>query len=46
MNAPAKLIVLALIPGLMPVAPARRGSIDIAGALASERVKYWTPSDA
>jgi EmrB/QacA subfamily drug resistance transporter len=32
-NIPIALIVLALVPGLMPSAPARRGSIDIAGAV-------------
>ena len=32
-NLPIALLVLALTPGLMPVAAARRGSIDIAGAL-------------
>jgi EmrB/QacA subfamily drug resistance transporter len=31
-NIPIALIVLAVIPGLMPSAPARRGSIDLAGA--------------
>jgi EmrB/QacA subfamily drug resistance transporter len=32
-NIPIALIVLALVPGLMPSAPARRGSIDVAGAV-------------
>jgi EmrB/QacA subfamily drug resistance transporter len=32
-NLPIALLVLALTPGLMPSAAARRGSIDIAGAL-------------
>jgi EmrB/QacA subfamily drug resistance transporter len=32
-NIPIALAVLALVPGLMPAAPARRGSIDVAGAL-------------
>jgi len=32
-NIPIALIVLALVPALMPAAPARRGSIDLAGAL-------------
>jgi EmrB/QacA subfamily drug resistance transporter len=32
-NIPIALIVLAAVPGLMPSAPARRGSIDIAGAI-------------
>jgi EmrB/QacA subfamily drug resistance transporter len=32
-NIPIALIVLAAVPGLMPSAPARRGSIDIAGAV-------------
>jgi MFS family permease len=32
-NIPIALVVLALVPGLMPAAPARRGSIDLAGAL-------------
>jgi MFS family permease len=32
-NIPIALIVLAVTPGLMPSAPARRGSIDIAGAV-------------
>jgi EmrB/QacA subfamily drug resistance transporter len=32
-NIPIALLVLAVTPGLMPSAPARRGSIDIAGAL-------------
>ena len=32
-NIPIALIVLAVVPGLMPSAPARRGSIDIAGAI-------------
>ena len=32
-NVPIALLVLAVTPGLMPGAPARRGSIDIAGAL-------------
>jgi EmrB/QacA subfamily drug resistance transporter len=32
-NLPIALLALALIPGLMPAAPARRGSIDLAGAL-------------
>jgi EmrB/QacA subfamily drug resistance transporter len=32
-NLPIALLVLALTPGLMPGAPARRGSIDLAGAL-------------
>jgi MFS family permease len=32
-NIPVALIVLALTPGLMPAAPARRGSIDVLGAL-------------
>ncbi len=32
-NIPIALIVLAAIPALMPDAPARRGSIDLAGAL-------------
>jgi EmrB/QacA subfamily drug resistance transporter len=31
-NIPIALIVLAVTPGLMPGAPARRGSIDLAGA--------------
>src|SRR3954452_8394081 len=31
-NLPIALLVLALTPGLMPSAPARRGSLDIAGA--------------
>ena len=31
-NIPIALAVLALVPGLMPAAPARRGSIDLAGA--------------
>ena len=31
-NIPIALLVLALIPSLMPSVPARRGSIDIAGA--------------
>ena len=31
-NVPIALMVLALIPSLMPSAPARRGSIDLAGA--------------
>ena len=32
-NIPIALLVLALTPGLMPAAPARRGSIDFGGAL-------------
>jgi EmrB/QacA subfamily drug resistance transporter len=32
-NIPIALLVLAVTPGLMPSAPARRGSIDIAGAI-------------
>lgn len=32
-NVPIALLVLAVIPTLMPEAPARRGSIDLAGAL-------------
>src|SRR5687767_13985017 len=32
-NIPIALLVLAVTPGLMPGAPARRGSIDIAGAV-------------
>ena len=32
-NIPIALLVLALTPGLMPGAPARRGSIDVAGAV-------------
>jgi MFS family permease len=32
-NIPIALVVLALVPRLMPTAPARRGSIDLAGAL-------------
>jgi EmrB/QacA subfamily drug resistance transporter len=32
-NIPIALLVLAVTPGLMPSAPARRGSIDFAGAL-------------
>jgi EmrB/QacA subfamily drug resistance transporter len=32
-NIPIALIVLAVVPGLMPSAPARRGSIDVAGAV-------------
>ena len=32
-NIPIALIVLATVPGLMPSAPARRGSIDLAGAV-------------
>jgi MFS family permease len=32
-NLPIALLVLALVPALMPAAPARRGSIDLAGAL-------------
>src|SRR3954452_16129314 len=32
-NIPIALLVLAVTPGLMPSVPARRGSIDIAGAL-------------
>ena len=32
-NIPIALLVLAVTPGLMPAAPARRGSIDVAGAL-------------
>jgi EmrB/QacA subfamily drug resistance transporter len=32
-NIPIALIVLAVVPGLMPSAPARRGSIDLAGAI-------------
>src|ERR671917_2519530 len=32
-NLPIALLVLALTPGLMPAAPVRRGSIDIAGAV-------------
>ena len=32
-NIPIALLVLAVTPGLMPSAPARRGSIDVAGAL-------------
>src|SRR5215216_4452233 len=31
-NLPIALLVLAVTPGLMPAAPARRGSLDIAGA--------------
>jgi MFS family permease len=31
-NIPIALAVLALVPGLMPATPARRGSIDLAGA--------------
>ena len=34
-NIPIALLVLAVTPGLMPGAPARRGSIDIAGAVTS-----------
>src|SRR5687768_8064908 len=34
-NIPIALGVLALVPGLMPAAPARRGSIDLTGALTS-----------
>ena len=32
-NIPIALAVLAVVPGLMPSAPARRGSIDLAGAV-------------
>ncbi len=32
-NVPIALVVLAVTPGLMPAAPARRGSIDLAGAV-------------
>ncbi|MDF9817186.1 MFS transporter [Streptomyces sp. SPB162] len=32
-NIPIALIVLAITPGVMPAAPARRGSIDLAGAV-------------
>jgi MFS family permease len=32
-NIPIALLVLAVTPGLMPSAPARRGSIDLAGAV-------------
>src|SRR5829696_7208705 len=32
-NIPIALLVLAVTPGLMPSAPARRGSIDLAGAI-------------
>jgi EmrB/QacA subfamily drug resistance transporter len=32
-NIPIALVVLALTPGLMPGAPVRRGSVDVAGAL-------------
>ena len=32
-NIPIALLVLALTPGLMPGAPARRGSVDLAGAV-------------
>ncbi|HYI35663.1 MAG TPA: MFS transporter [Thermoleophilaceae bacterium] len=32
-NIPVALVALALIPSLMPAAPARRGSVDVAGAL-------------
>jgi EmrB/QacA subfamily drug resistance transporter len=32
-NIPIAVIVLAVTPGLMPTAPARRGSIDLGGAL-------------
>ena len=32
-NLPIALLVLALTPGLMPSAPVRRGSIDVAGAI-------------
>jgi predicted MFS family arabinose efflux permease len=32
-NIPIALLVLAVTPGLMPGAPARRGSIDVAGAV-------------
>src|SRR3954470_5111233 len=32
-NIPIALIVLAAVPGLMPSTPARRGSIDLAGAV-------------
>src|SRR5918997_748728 len=32
-NIPIAVLVLAVTPGLMPAAPARRGSIDIAGAV-------------
>ena len=32
-NIPIALLVLVVTPGLMPSAPARRGSIDVAGAL-------------
>jgi EmrB/QacA subfamily drug resistance transporter len=32
-NLPIALGVLAVVPGLMPAAPARRGSLDLAGAL-------------
>jgi MFS family permease len=31
-NIPVALVALALTPGLMPSAPARRGSVDVAGA--------------
>jgi EmrB/QacA subfamily drug resistance transporter len=34
-NVPIALLVLALIPSLMPGAPARRGSIDVVGAMAA-----------
>src|SRR3712207_7352159 len=32
-NVPIAVLVLALVPSLMPSAPARRGSIDVTGAL-------------
>jgi EmrB/QacA subfamily drug resistance transporter len=32
-NLPIALLVLAVTPGLMPSAPARRGSVDVAGAI-------------
>ncbi|HSD77527.1 MAG TPA: MFS transporter, partial [Solirubrobacteraceae bacterium] len=32
-NIPVALLALALTPGLMPSAPARRGSVDVAGAM-------------
>jgi EmrB/QacA subfamily drug resistance transporter len=32
-NIPVALVALALTPGLMPFAPARRGSVDVVGAL-------------
>jgi EmrB/QacA subfamily drug resistance transporter len=32
-NIPVALVALALTPGLMPSAPARRGSVDVVGAL-------------